>query len=474
MTTARSTGPLLRAFFSAFIPAGVLFLSPLHAAPREQYRYEVTMAGLPVGAVDDVWEEVVENGACIVRLTSSLRLTIPRGESELAIGTTSITEADCVTYHPRSLRVTRDEGGGTLTTTASREGEYLVVTAEKGGIVEKKRLALTKESVFFGMLFRKYPNDFFVGKGSVPAISEEGVAERSVSFEGRRTGDMIEVTVNYEGVSLLFSVRGPVVIATVMNGGMIAYRLSAGNEEKNATIVSPPRDILTATALANEGLRVARPREARRLTVQIAGAIPPIPEACGQTVGERGGETLTVTIAAGPCPGPFTASDLAATLYENKDDPAVTKAAARWKGIADRARLLREVISFVNRHISDKNYRHGTLSASETLAARAGDCTEHAVLAVALLRALGIPARNLYGLVLSGDGRFFFHQWIEAYTGDAWMAADPTFGSVPADAARIVLSRGNDASLEQRENLSLATLRTLQGTRLSVVGMSYE
>ncbi len=433
------------------------------------------MASMPVGTVDDTWEEVIENDLCIVRLTSTLRLTIPRGESELAIGTTSIIEADCGTYLPRSLRVTRNEGGGTLTTTASREGEHLVVTTEKGGAVEKKRLALTKESVFFGMLFRKYPNDFFVGKGSIPTISEEGVAERTVSFEGRRSGDMIEVSVNYEGVSLLFSVRGPVVISTIMNGGMIAYHLRTENDVKKSTSLSqPPRDILTATALPNNGLRVARPREARRITVQIGGTIPPIPDACGQTAKERGGATLTVTIAAGPCPGTFGPDDLAATIYENKDDPAVLKAAARWKGITDRARVLREVISFVNRHISDKNYRHGNLSASETLAARAGDCTEHAVLAVALLRALGIPARNLYGLVLSDDGRFFFHQWIEAHTGAAWTTADPTFNSVPADAARIVLSRGNDASLEQRENLAFATLRTLQGMSLSVVGISYE
>ncbi len=475
MTVARRIGPISsRHLFTFFLIAFFSLPSP-HAASREQYRYDVLMAGMPVGTVEDIWEEHTVDGSCVVRLTSTMRLSIPRGENDLSIGTVSVTEADCGTYRPRSLRITRNEGGALLTTTASREGDHLVVTAEKGGAVQKKRLDLAKESVFFGMLFRKYSHDFFLGKGTVPAISEEGVVERKLSFEGRRAGDMIEVTVNYEGISLLFSVRGPVVVSTVMNGGMIAYYLSTENEGKRVNSSSQPsRDILAATALENKGLRVTRPREVRRLTVQIDGNIPSLPEACGQTVSTREKDTIAVTTISGPCPGTFGPDDQAATLYENKDDPAITKAASQWKGITDRSRLLREVVSFVHRHITDKNYRHGTLSASEALAAQAGDCTEHAVLAVALLRALGVPARNLYGLVLTDNGRFFFHQWIEAYTGNGWTSADPTFGTVPADAARIILARGNDASIEERENLSLMTLRLLQGAKMSVVGLSYE
>ena len=55
-------------------------------------------------------------------------------------------------------------------------------------------------------------------------------------------------------------------------------------------------------------------------------------------------------------------------------------------------------------------------------------------------RAVGLPARSAAGLLLV-DGRFYYHAWAEVYLGD-WVAVDPTFGQVPADAARVRFSSG--------------------------------
>jgi hypothetical protein len=79
-------------------------------------------------------------------------------------------------------------------------------------------------------------------------------------------------------------------------------------------------------------------------------------------------------------------------------------------------------------------------SAVQVLETRRGDCNEHTVLFVALARALGIPARTAAGLVYL-NGHFYYHAWPEVYLR-GWVAVDPTFGQLPADAAHIRFTIG--------------------------------
>ena len=59
----------------------------------------------------------------------------------------------------------------------------------------------------------------------------------------------------------------------------------------------------------------------------------------------------------------------------------------------------------------------------------AGDCTEHAVLVVALMRAAGIPARVVDGIVFASDrggqGMAGYHAWAEIWLGQ-WIGVDAT------------------------------------------------
>jgi transglutaminase-like putative cysteine protease len=78
-------------------------------------------------------------------------------------------------------------------------------------------------------------------------------------------------------------------------------------------------------------------------------------------------------------------------------------------------------------------------SAVETLNAGFGDCGEHSVLLAALLRAAGIPARVVMGLVYMESGKgYYYHAWVSAYTGK-WIFADPSHGMFPAGRDRIPL-----------------------------------
>jgi hypothetical protein len=79
-------------------------------------------------------------------------------------------------------------------------------------------------------------------------------------------------------------------------------------------------------------------------------------------------------------------------------------------------------------------------SAVRVLQTRRGDCNEAATLFVALARSTGLPARTVAGLLYL-DGRFYYHAWAEVFLND-WIALDPTFDQLPADAAHIPLATG--------------------------------
>jgi hypothetical protein len=78
--------------------------------------------------------------------------------------------------------------------------------------------------------------------------------------------------------------------------------------------------------------------------------------------------------------------------------------------------------------------------AKQILIQRKGDCNEHATLMAALLRAAGIPARIVVGLVYK-DGKFYYHAWNEAYI-DRWISMDAILNQMPADATHIKLIDG--------------------------------
>jgi hypothetical protein len=81
-------------------------------------------------------------------------------------------------------------------------------------------------------------------------------------------------------------------------------------------------------------------------------------------------------------------------------------------------------------------------SALEILEERKGDCSEHALLFVALCRAAGIPARRCSGWVCIGS-LWGAHAWAEIWTG-AWTAADPTTGEVGGGARYLFFGYSDD------------------------------
>ena len=100
-------------------------------------------------------------------------------------------------------------------------------------------------------------------------------------------------------------------------------------------------------------------------------------------------------------------------------------------------------VRLLNRWVHDSLAKKTTIGipdAATVLRTRSGDCNEHAALFTALARAEGIPTRIAAGLAYV-DGKFYYHAWPEVYLMD-WVAVDPTFGQVPADAGHLRFTIG--------------------------------
>jgi transglutaminase-like putative cysteine protease len=140
------------------------------------------------------------------------------------------------------------------------------------------------------------------------------------------------------------------------------------------------------------------------------------------------------------------AEDLAATPQANADAPEVRRLAREVVGDARGAyEAARRLSDHVYRTL-EKAYGASHDRASDVLAAGKGDCTEHAVLLVALARSAGIPAHSVHGLVYAqyedGHHALYWHAWAEVRSAGEWIAMDPTFGQPVADATHVALGSG--------------------------------
>jgi len=116
-------------------------------------------------------------------------------------------------------------------------------------------------------------------------------------------------------------------------------------------------------------------------------------------------------------------------------DPAVLADHARTAagGAVSLLQVVESVTSWLQRHIVyERGYTSVFTTAEEAVERGHGVCQDYAHAAIGLLRALGIPARYVSGLLATQVGET--HAWIEFFHPDhGWVATDPTRARVLAD-----------------------------------------
>jgi len=153
--------------------------------------------------------------------------------------------------------------------------------------------------------------------------------------------------------------------------------------------------------------------EALRLSQQIAGVHP-----------ELGRTEAGIVIEAGKLSERVVDRHRKPSFVIDSDHPLLGEISQTLRGADTPSAVRDRVAAHFQRPAHGEFWR-----ASHAAAVRAGDCTEHAVLAAALARRLGRASRVVLGYALLSDGRrgvAIGHAWAEIHDGRRWQRIDAT------------------------------------------------
>lgn len=156
------------------------------------------------------------------------------------------------------------------------------------------------------------------------------------------------------------------------------------------------------------------------------------------------------TRQARPLVDPNGGKNLESDLAVEAKAPEIVKQAKAIVGAEkDAYAAAKKIGKWVNERLV-KDYGSSSDRATDVLKTLRGDCTEHSLLTVALLRAVGIPARRVDGVVyLMNEDQvpaLYWHEWVEAFVGE-WTQLDPTFGQDVADATHFKVGEEGSAEI---------------------------
>lgn len=458
-----------------FVPAWlavalVLLCCPSAWADDFERAFVVELAGEPAGSMR-MWSRQSEG-----RITSGseMSLRIKRGTFEVAIEMMG-EFVETTDHRPVSMRSEQRMGAiPVITETVFGEREMRITTIQ--GDQRSERTApmpdeawLTPraaEKVFRERVSFEHPPSEVVGlrvmeptSGPVlMTLTRDRFAREQIEVGGKQ----VEVLASVSASSLIPGVETrewldagllPVRLEMLMGGIPIRVTMS----DAPAGPVAKAPELMIATVVKPDRI-IQGARSSRRATFVLSvegGALAEPPSAGAQVTEAVSGGGVRVRVESGrTSPAtPDEAADaglLASSTFITSEDPKVFALARAAAGdIADpnaKAEALRRA---VHGHITKRGYDVGFATAAEVCRTRAGDCTEHAVLLAALLRAEGIPARIVTGLIYAdqfegAEHVFGYHMWTQALVpgegGPRWLDLDATLPvELAFDATHIAL-----------------------------------
>lgn len=332
-----------------------------------------------------------------------------------------------------------------------------VVTEEKGS--SKERLLKVSSPVYPAAVVNLYPLMKGVTPGKKYSLQILDVEEVTVK-KVKVTAVGIEVLPGGVQAVHLQNDLYPIVSNDVWvdrDGNTLRESVRDGMIETRAEPEHVARRFVVDSALAKKDLilefsrvrlkeEIERPGDLAMMKLEISGFHKDVPllEGAGQQARRIAEDTVLFTIATDPAAtvpeAPPSSELLVASERILTGNPEIAALAEKiLNGEREPVNVVRKLAGWVadNIEVSVADSQ----SPLETLSTRTGTSQSHARLYASLARTAGVPARLVSGLVYVPEKGFLYHSWAESYIG-RWVAVDPTFGEVPANATHVKLVEG--------------------------------
>jgi hypothetical protein len=440
--------------------AGVLLAASLPAGcsagssrnDSEEYYEAILLSGAKVGWSHTVRKTVEEEGRPLVRTRNTSELTLTRDGQPV---TQQMVLTSWETPDGKLVRFETEQDGGAMSASGEVKDGQLTVRRTTLGKIETETGTWKNWGGFFAptdSLQRKpmQPGEKRVVRSLAPLLNVaantklEALAKELVEFpQGERELLKIRGTLLLPGseLEMLFWVddQGNVLRTRVPAIDQEAVRVPKGEALRRGK--TQDFDLLRDTVV-----KLPQPppdfREVQRVvyratlkTGQIAGVFS---QGLSQRVKLLDDQAAELTVLAvrpdwpeeDDLEDPSSGDFLAPTTFLQSDDQEVKKIA---ESVAADETDSWEIARAMERHIQEvirqKDYATAFASAAEVARSLEGDCTEHAVLLAACLRARRIPSHVAFGLVYvpSLQG-FAYHMWTESEIKGRWVPLDATQG----------------------------------------------
>ena len=382
----------------------------------------------------------------------------------------NLKETDYVNPDLSLIRFSGEQqmGGKKLLVSGEIKGSELSVEIRNENEIQTQKIEL-KETLYSSVATNLYPvlKGFNIGevyKYQIYALetqSLENITQKILSYEKSdfyqgpafrvKTSSgflSIDSWINRNGETLLEMDKGGLLIITKedeLSAKKFIYQESFAKD-----------DILLDYSLVKTDKVITGPRKLKTLALKLTGMDEDIPVISDERqkakrITEKGiskveylidsqalGNESTLTL---PVEDPNLNIYLKPTLHIQSNNQEIMNKSKEILGDEKNSLLaVKKLTQWVSEEIKDKLV--DSFSALNVLHSKEGECQAHTYLYTALARAAGIPTKVVNGIVYLEPKGFLYHTWAESYVG-YWIAVDPTFGQIPADATHIKLVEGD-------------------------------
>lgn len=458
----------------AIIPIVILILSSVSArAESDPHRFDrflktdwygVYMQGAKIGYAEmglDRVQELVDGW----RVRSVMTMIIGAVGTTDTMTTTDIRLFESPGGELYSSKLVIKGSTGDIIVEGKKEADEFIVTTTIGGQSLKKVFDYPLDYLDSLIFLKQYISSGKAAVGDTLTITSfeatpplTGLVHQKVKIESLDQYIFNGVATDVYTVNWAYSemnMTGRSVIDR--SGNELEVTLGAGMMMKLENELTAKQLDVTFDILSDNVVRVEKsiddPEKLKSLRLIITGIdMADIIQTGNQTVSVDSAGRLMVEIKrqerpVNPLSLPLESSRLRPFLeagpYIQSGDEEIIKQARDIVGAEkDSYEAARKINAWVFENI-EKRFTADMSNALQTLHSRQGDCGEHAVLSVALMRAAGIPARPVAGLVYSSqENGFNYHAWTEVFVGD-WVMMDPSWGEDLINPGHIALARGD-------------------------------